>query len=301
MIKILYLYNKNNWALHNVGKLWFSSVPECFSIDMVNYHLIEENFYEFCKEYDYVWFGYLYMYIKFNYTPERSIVSVHDPMELFPQIPGWKETSLLEKSMKALKSLKYITTISNELFTILQENRIKSHLLLTTTLLPLRDDSEIQRRCKPVIITIADNQPRKNLNLFYDILFGLNGISIGCKIKVGVDVLPESEYISVLDGGNIYLCTSYQEGGPIPAMDAMARGCVIITTPVGQMTEIIEDGMTGYICNSKQEFLEKIILLTRDIERLYQMRVQSIRTIARKRARKAISEKVLSFLHTLKK
>lgn len=288
--------------MHNVGKLWFSAnIPEYFSVDMVNYHAIEESFDEFCKGYDYVWFGYLHMYMKFNYVPERSIVSVHDPMELFPQIPEWKTCPPLEKSIKTLRSLKCITTISSELFAIFQKDHIKSYLLPTTTLLPLRDDFEIQEGCEPVIITVADNQPRKNLNLLYDILSGPSGTTVGYKFKIGIEILPEREYTNMLNDGNIYLCTSYQEGGPIPAMDAMARGCVVITTPVGQMTEIIEDGVSGYICNSKQEFLEKITLLADDSERLHQARIQSIRAIAQKRDPKMISEKVLCFLQTLKK
>ena len=66
MIRILYLYNKDNWALHNVGKLWFSDILTDFSVDLVNYHSIGGSFEEFCKEYDYVWFGYLYIYLLFR-------------------------------------------------------------------------------------------------------------------------------------------------------------------------------------------------------------------------------------------
>ena len=111
--------------------------------------------------------------------------------------------------------------------------------------------------------------------------------------------MPEGEYIQMLDGGSIYICTSYQEGGPLPAMDAMARGCVVITTPVGQMMEIIQDGYNGYICSTKEQFLEKIAYLANNPEQLHTMRLASSDTLQQKRSRDIISKKVANFLFTL--
>jgi hypothetical protein len=299
VIKILYLYNKDNWALHNIGKLWFSALPEDFVVDLINYHSIEKDFNNFCSTYDYIWFGYLYMYMKFSYFAEKSIVSIHDPIELFPQTPDWKSLQPLKENLEVLHRLKYVTTISQELLGLLERQGVAAFLLPTSTLLPLRDISEVERGAKPMITSIAEDRPRKNLNLLNDVISASDELNIESKLKIGTSILEEREYVRMLDASNIYLCTSYQEGGPIPAMDAMARGCVVLTTPVGQMLELVEEGENGYICNTKNEFLEKIKLLATSKDRLYYMRTQAIKSMQEKRNLNTILERISQFLSTL--
>ena len=43
----------------------------------------------------------------------------------------------------------------------------------------------------------------------------------------------------------IYLVASHKEGTPNPALEAAACGCVIVSTPVGNMPELITDGVNG--------------------------------------------------------
>ena len=43
----------------------------------------------------------------------------------------------------------------------------------------------------------------------------------------------------------LLLCTSYSEGGPRVCLEAMACGIPVVSTPVGLMPELIEDGLTG--------------------------------------------------------
>ena len=47
--------------------------------------------------------------------------------------------------------------------------------------------------------------------------------------------------------GTIYICASLAEGTPNPALEAASCGCTIVSTPVGNMTELIEHGVNGYI------------------------------------------------------
>ncbi len=47
--------------------------------------------------------------------------------------------------------------------------------------------------------------------------------------------------------GTIYLCTSSSEGTPNPALEAAACGCTVVTTPVGNMPELIEHGFNGLV------------------------------------------------------
>lgn len=57
-----------------------------------------------------------------------------------------------------------------------------------------------------------------------------------------------------------YIVTSTIEGGPVPLMEAMASGLVVISTPVGVVPELIENGINGFSVPFGDEtvFLEKI-------------------------------------------
>jgi len=57
--------------------------------------------------------------------------------------------------------------------------------------------------------------------------------------------------------GTVYVCTSLAEGTPNPALEAASCGCTIVSTPVGNMPELIEHGVNGYIVKWDVEaFLE---------------------------------------------
>jgi len=297
-MRILYLYNKEGWALHNVGILWFSKLPDGYQVDMLNYHQITDSE-ELFSGYDYVWFSYLYMYMKFNYDINKSIVSIHDPMELFPQVPNWMNCDFIHENLISLRKLRFISTISTELHDILEKNFINSTLMSTTSLLSPKDTKELSPS-KIRIISIANKYPRKNLDLMYEIRDYCNKIGIVFFIKLGDEVLPETAYVDLIDDYTIYICTSFQEGGPIPAMDAMQRGLAVLTTPVGQMNELIEQGINGFICRDKKEFIEKIQFLKDNDDILLEMRKNSLENIKFKRDIKTIRRQALSFLETLK-
>jgi glycosyltransferase involved in cell wall biosynthesis len=46
---------------------------------------------------------------------------------------------------------------------------------------------------------------------------------------------------------SVYLCASKYEGTPNPALEALACGVPIVTTRVGNMPELIQDGVNGFI------------------------------------------------------
>ncbi len=46
---------------------------------------------------------------------------------------------------------------------------------------------------------------------------------------------------------SVFICASEHEGTPNPALEAMACGLLVISTPVGNMPEIIQNGINGFL------------------------------------------------------
>jgi glycosyltransferase involved in cell wall biosynthesis len=69
--------------------------------------------------------------------------------------------------------------------------------------------------------------------------------------------------IDAYHNADIFLLPSYQEGFPLTILEAMAAGLPIISTPVGAIPEVIEDGINGFLIppRDSQALAEKINLL----------------------------------------
>ncbi|MFA5856462.1 MAG: glycosyltransferase [Candidatus Pacearchaeota archaeon] len=305
-LKILYIYDFKDWALHNVGKLWLNNQDNI----KTTFISFEESKKEDFSKYDFIWFSYLDLFLETPYDINKSIISIHDPMELFASKKNWKRTFLIfskeeykfykkrKKVINLLRNSNNLVVTSIEMKNMLKKYNLKSKILITNSLLKKRDLRSIKtNKCE--IISVLREYKRKNIPLLNSIIKECNKLNIKFDSKIGKIILPEKEYLKLLDKHEIYICTSYQEGGPLPAFDAMKRGCVILTTPVGQIQEIIENGKNGFICKNKKEFIKKIIILKNNPKLLNKLRKNSLKTILKKRNDKIIKSKVRKFLASL--
>ena len=80
--------------------------------------------------------------------------------------------------------------------------------------------------------------------------------------KAKIDFLGFMENpLKLLREAKVMLMTSVSEGMPMAALEAMAFGIPIVSTPVGGMRELIEDGVTGFLCETDESLAEKAIFL----------------------------------------
>lgn len=64
--------------------------------------------------------------------------------------------------------------------------------------------------------------------------------------RVGVEAGP-AEMAAWYNTGSVYVCASTTEGTPNTALEAAACGCALVSTPVGNMPELIRPGHNGYL------------------------------------------------------
>ena len=55
--------------------------------------------------------------------------------------------------------------------------------------------------------------------------------------------LPHDLVLGLVAAADIFVCTSRDESGPVVVLEAMALGKAIVSTPVGFVPEILQDGV----------------------------------------------------------
>jgi glycosyltransferase involved in cell wall biosynthesis len=282
---VLVLHDLDGWALDHVFQLWFSNV--C-STRIVRRNWMSCSTSRAFWGYDAVVFGYLDIYLRFGFDPAKSIVVIHDPCELFPQIPDWKNALPDASRMRVLKSLLGVIVISKEMELVLNSYGIKTWLVPTMSRLPLADGCK-NSQDQSVAVSIFKDYPRKNADQLRRL--ASRGVETG-KWNLRLHENPafkDDDYLDMIDSSPIYVCTSWQEGGPLPAMDVMSRGGVVVTSPVGQVQEIIIHGKSGFICHSIDDFERTLELLFSNPELLMRARRNSLTTYSALRKRQSVN------------
>jgi glycosyltransferase involved in cell wall biosynthesis len=59
--------------------------------------------------------------------------------------------------------------------------------------------------------------------------------------------VSDDEKLAALRRADVFLLPSYAEGQPLSILEAMAAGLPVISTPVGSIAEVLEDGANGFL------------------------------------------------------
>lgn len=285
--RVLFLYNEPGWAIHNVGLDWAALVTDTHDFTFVRYGEHED---EDPARYDHVVWGYStlrhsgrmrlrslwrrstgMLRWEFAAMPNRVAV-VQDPSEVFPERPDWRAQPPL---LAHLARFARLAVTSHEMQQAMARLGYDTVRVPTRSRLAPRDPGTLALESLRVC-TRAQRYPRKDLPRFLELRTRLAGVVERFDALIGGTVQPQDEYAARLDGYNCYVCTSWQEGGPLPVLDALRRGCVVLTTRVGQTDEWIEPGVNGFLCDSTDEFESRLRELAADPGRLLVMRRASL-------------------------
>jgi glycosyltransferase involved in cell wall biosynthesis len=201
---------------------------------------------------------------------------VQDPSELFPEVPDWKRAPARAAHLRRFGRL---AVTSNEMHAALAGLGFPTTKVNTRSLLPLRPPADLASEGLKVF-TRAQIYPRKDLPRFEALRRRFAGTIERFDAIVGGRVLAEAEYVRQIDAYNCYVCTSWQEGGPLPLMDAQRRGCVVLTTRVGQTDELVEEGVNGFFCASEEDFVRRLQELQANPALLRAMRQRALERAA---------------------
>lgn len=299
--KVLYVYDEPGCAIHNVGLSWFS-LCDRLVVDAIDVWSLRKHP-SVANGYDYVWFGFLGLKALSGVSECRDIVSVHDPIELYSDSAGWRTVGApAGKVVGELRSCAAVVTTSVELQEKMVGASIRCWRIPTAPLVPLRpepppiDDGVLR------IISVGRLRRRKHPELLLAVrdavTAALNGRVVFTYRWQSVPLRP-AHYTRLLDSHHVYLCTSYAEGGPLPAMDAMRRGEAVLSTPVGQIQEILRDGCQGSICRSRGDFVGALLALDTDRSLLNRMRQASLQAIAEQRSKEIVMMAVARFAEAI--
>jgi glycosyltransferase involved in cell wall biosynthesis len=101
------------------------------------------------------------------------------------------------------------------------------------------------------------------------------------KIKFFGLVRNEEEIKNILDKTDVLVCPSYSEGMPTVILEAMSRGCAIMATDVGAVSELVDEHngrlIQGDIISGLQEGFRNFLRCNND--QLYSMKQKSIQKV----------------------
>ena len=80
------------------------------------------------------------------------------------------------------------------------------------------------------------------------------------------EVLSAEQMRDYYHGIDYYLCASWNEGTPNPALEAAACGVPVVTTRVGNMRELIRHGENGYFIEPTADSIEQTLMAIKKLE-----------------------------------
>ena len=136
-LRILYIHN--GWAVCNVGAVWFALLDQ---VEVTFVRVGDSRLTPaYLTSFDFVWFGFWQIYQQYKYTPERSILTVHDPITFYQPRANWKDdVSIPAQSRQLLQALRLVTVISKEMEDVLASQGVRTLRIPTRSHIPLRSE-----------------------------------------------------------------------------------------------------------------------------------------------------------------
>jgi hypothetical protein len=253
------LWLENDWAFGRIANA--IKKYSRHNIDIVSWDDEKKDMSQYDLLYTPVWYAKQYFQKHFN-DIIPIVTSVHGVAELFnsktntfnvehcetneKQIESGR---ISEPLRKILNSQKALGCVSKELVNLLRP-QIECHLIYTPCGV---DTDEFVKPIKNIPLTVLCPVEEKLINKRphgYDVKRWYLAKEIQERLpNIEFKFLPKrlhlNEVADFYSQGNVILCLSHSEGGPLGVLEAGASGVVPLSTPVGIIPEIIIPGFNG--------------------------------------------------------
>lgn len=89
--------------------------------------------------------------------------------------------------------------------------------------------------------------------------------SVELGLQDNVDIIGyKSNPTKIIYDSKVMIMTSLSEGTPMCALESLALGTPLVTTPVGGLPNLIQEGVTGFMSDDDDVLAEKINLIVKD-------------------------------------
>jgi len=241
---ILIVYDVPGWAYHFRAKALMKYAPEDFSVT------ISSSFKELLHKEDY----HLVFFLPFSHVRQLRAYchqTGKNPVIVTSFNIGWGYANDWLEQARAYSDVVIINNF---------QMWDKSGRLPNTCYLPNGVDRDIFRYEVPVQnrrpkLLWCGSEFHRKVKGYDDLLVPLkdrletHGLQLDLRLvgSTGQIKYSRRQMAQWYNTGTIYLCASLAEGTPNTALEAAACGCTIVSTPVGNMPELIEHGVNGYI------------------------------------------------------
>lgn len=129
-----------------------------------------------------------------------------------------------------------------------------------------------------------------------ELLWQVKGLQIVCKPW---QLDSEIEDLLIFDVGIMPLIDSKRARGKcaFKAIQYMAAGIPPVCSPIGASLELVENGITGYLANSTDEWVKKLLMLLRDASHRREIGWQGRQLVEQRYSKQVIAPQIASVIH----
>jgi glycosyltransferase involved in cell wall biosynthesis len=269
--RILFVSDVKGWAWWIKSKYLKHYLSDEFDIDIINILGINPFRQINPTEYD-IFFTFGYSYIGyFNYVPKKKKVTgvtAHRRKEAI--VPMMKKAGWVHANSKLLKNELERWGFKNVFYL---PNGVDENIFYPVTNIPI-DENKI------TVGHVGKKSINKGQQEFIIPAIDQSHVNKFLHFNDYTNSIPHQEMPKIYQKFDVYICASYEDGTPNPALEAAACGRPIISNKIGNMPEFIKDGYNGFLVERNvSQYVEKIRYLSTHPEKMIKMGENARKTI----------------------
>ena len=141
-------------------------------------------------------------------------------------------------------------------------------------------EKEFEERNKFIVAYVGKPVFQKGLPDYIKPACEIAGVDLIINDRNYTNALPPNEMRKFYNQADAYIVASTIDGTPNPALEAASCGKPVIANRIGNMPELIEEGINGFLVDMNvNEYVNKINLLKADRKKCFEMGMNARKTI----------------------